>query len=86
MRRSVRRILLAQMTDDPARVAAGLEYLRVSQQLERIGDLSTNISEAVVFLVEGKSIKHNLERARSEDSPDGGDAHQVGESGSTKSA
>jgi phosphate transport system protein len=34
----------------------------VAQQLERIGDLSTNISEDVVFLVEGRTIKHHAER------------------------
>jgi phosphate transport system protein len=50
------------MEKDPSRLHGALEFLRASQQLERIGDLSTNISEEVVFLVEGCSIKHNLER------------------------
>ena len=62
MRRTVQGILLDVMTEDPSRIPSALEYLRVSQQLERIGDLSTNISEDVVFLVEGRSIKHNMER------------------------
>lgn len=62
MRRTVRDLLLDLMTEDPRRIPPALEYLRASQQLERIGDLSTNISEDVVFLVEGRSIKHNLER------------------------
>ncbi|MCG8531087.1 MAG: phosphate signaling complex protein PhoU [Desulfovibrionales bacterium] len=31
-----------------------------SRSLERVGDLSTNIGEAVVFIVEGESIKHNI--------------------------
>jgi phosphate transport system protein len=62
MRRSVHRILVALMGEDPRRIPAALEHVRVSQQLERIGDLSTNISEDVVFLVEGRSIKHHAER------------------------
>lgn len=62
MRRTVREILLNLMVKDPRRIPPALEYMRVSQQLERIGDLSTNISEEVVFLVEGRSIKHNAER------------------------
>ncbi len=62
MRRKVREILLDLMLKDSRRIPPSLEYLRVSQQLERIGDLSTNISEDVVFLVEGRSIKHNAER------------------------
>jgi hypothetical protein len=32
--------------------------LLVSQNLERVADLSTSILEDVVFLVEGRSIKH----------------------------
>lgn len=32
----------------------------VSRALERVGDLSTNIAEAVVFIVEGVTIKHQF--------------------------
>jgi phosphate transport system protein len=32
----------------------------VSRNLERIADLATNIAEDVVFLVEGRNIKHGL--------------------------
>jgi len=66
MRRTVNDLLVDHMVADPRRIGAALEYIRASQQLERIGDLSTNISEDVVLLVEGRSIKHNLER----DDPD----------------
>jgi phosphate transport system protein len=62
MRKTLREILTDLMASNPQRIPQGLEYLRASQQLERIGDLSTNISEDVVFLVEGRTIKHNLER------------------------
>ncbi|MEZ0575503.1 phosphate signaling complex protein PhoU [Halodesulfovibrio aestuarii] len=31
-----------------------------SRSLERVGDLATNIGEAVVFIVEGESIKHKV--------------------------
>jgi phosphate transport system protein len=68
MRRTVNSLLLDLMVEDPKRMSAALEYLRASQQLERIGDLSTNISEDVVFLVEGQSIKHNSERRESNQS------------------
>jgi len=59
MKAAVQKILLTVMSEEPQSIRAALEYIRVAQQLERIGDLSTNISEAVVFLVEGSSIKHH---------------------------
>jgi len=62
MRKAVRGILIDLMAEGADRTLPALEYLRVSQQLERIGDLSTNISEDVVFLVEGRFIKHHAER------------------------
>jgi phosphate transport system protein len=52
------RILLTHMMEDPRRIGAGMDLLLVSGNLERIADLATNISEDVVYLVEGRSIKH----------------------------
>lgn len=61
LRRSLFRILVTHMLEDPKRIGSALELLLVSQNLERIADLSTNISEDVVFLVEGRTIKHRAE-------------------------
>jgi len=66
LHRSVFRILLTHMMEDPHMIGAGMELFLVSRNLERVADLATNIGEDVVFLVEGKSIKHHAE--------DGGDA------------
>ncbi len=38
-----------------------LHLLRVAKNLERIGDLSTNIAENTVYLAVGKVIKHHCE-------------------------
>ena len=62
MRRSLFRILLTHMMEEPRRITAALELLLISQNLERIADLSTNIAEDVVFMVEGQTIKHHAER------------------------
>ena len=59
--RSVFRILLTHMMEDPHMIGAGMELFLVSRNLERVADLATNIGEDVVFLVEGKSIKHHAE-------------------------
>lgn len=64
LRRSLFRILVTHMLEDPKRIGGALELLLVSQNLERVADLSTNIAEDVVFLVEGRTIKHGAERAR----------------------
>lgn len=61
LNRSVFRILLTHMMENPKNISTGMEIILVSRNLERIADLATNIAEGVVFLVEGKSIKHHAE-------------------------
>ena len=63
---SMFRILLTHMMEDPHIIGTAMELFLVSRNLERVADLATNIAEDVVFLVEGKSIKHH-----SEERPDG---------------
>lgn len=69
LHRSVFRILLTHMMEDPHMIGAGMELFLVSRNLERVADLATNVAEDVVFLVEGKSIKHHAED-RGETRPD----------------
>ena len=42
----------------PERVRAYLRLLAVSRNLERIADLATNIAEDVVYLAEGRIVRH----------------------------
>jgi phosphate transport system protein len=58
---SLFRILLTHMMEDPRRIGASMSLFLVSRNLERIADLATNIAEDVVFLVEGRNIKHGAE-------------------------
>ena len=60
---SVFRILLTHMMETPHIISAAMELFLVSRNLERIADLATNIAEDVVFLVEGKTIKHHVEES-----------------------
>jgi phosphate transport system protein len=55
------RILLTHMMEDPRRITAGMDLLLISGNLERIADLATNISEEVIYLVEGRTVKHHFE-------------------------
>lgn len=43
----------------PENVAFYLEFLSLSRYLERAGDLCTNIAEDVIYLVEGKIVRHS---------------------------
>lgn len=52
------RIQLTHMMEDPRRISPGMDMLLVSRNLERIADLATNIAEDVVYMVEGRQIKH----------------------------
>jgi phosphate transport system protein len=61
---SVFRILLTHMMEDQRVIGPGMELLLVSRNLERVADLATNVAEDVVFLAEGKTIKHHAEDER----------------------
>jgi phosphate transport system protein len=58
------RELLTYMIEDPASVKRAVGLLLVGRHLERIADHATNISEDVIFLVRGKTIKHYFDRTR----------------------
>jgi len=45
----------------PETTAAALDLLLVARNLERIGDHATNIAENIIFVVEGKDVRHNVE-------------------------
>lgn len=66
LHRSVFRILLTHMMEDPHTIGTGMELFLVSRNLERVADLATNVAEDVVFVAEGKTIKHHAE-----DGPEG---------------
>lgn len=40
-------------------IPLSLHIMRIAYNLERIADLSTNISEEVIYIVEGEDIKHH---------------------------
>lgn len=52
------RDLLALMTHDPGAVERGIHIQSVAKFLERIGDHSTNLAEQVVFMVQGRDVRH----------------------------
>jgi len=59
LRDQILRELITFMTSDPSTIDRSLHLMRVARNLERIADLSTNICEDVIFMVEGRVIKHH---------------------------
>ncbi|PIR22567.1 MAG: phosphate transport system regulatory protein PhoU [Deltaproteobacteria bacterium CG11_big_fil_rev_8_21_14_0_20_45_16] len=47
-----------RMLRHPEQIPSILKYMYLSKYLERIGDHATNISEQVIFMVEGLDIRH----------------------------
>lgn len=58
--------LLFFMIQDPRTVSRAVKLTYISKYLERIADHATNIAEMVVYLVEGKIIRHMAVPERSE--------------------
>jgi phosphate transport system protein len=56
---AVFRVLLTYMMADPATIERAIGLILVSRNLERIADHATNIAEDVIFLVEGKDVRHH---------------------------
>ena len=50
--------LTKKIENSPQQAIAFLPFLTVSRNLERIADLATNISEDVIYLVEGEIVRH----------------------------
>lgn len=50
----------ASMTKDPFTIEQSLCILKIAGNLERIADLSTNIGEDVIYMTEGRVIKHHM--------------------------
>jgi phosphate transport system protein len=50
--------LLFMMTENPSIICRSMRITFVAQYLERIADHATNIAEMVLYLIEGKIIRH----------------------------
>ncbi len=61
LNRSIYKHLVRLIKDNPLHTELYLHILRIAKNLERIGDLSTNIAENTIYLVNGISIKHHIE-------------------------
>jgi phosphate transport system protein len=59
LRDQILRELITFMSSDPTTIERALHLMKISSNLERVADLTTNICEDVIYMVKGKMIKHH---------------------------
>jgi phosphate transport system protein len=52
---------LRSVSQDEKTIERAVDLILIAKNLERIADHSTNICEDVIYIVEGKTIKHHME-------------------------
>lgn len=55
------RTLLTYMMENPKVITRSVDIILISRNLERIADHATNIAEEVIFIEEGKNVKHHIQ-------------------------
>jgi phosphate transport system protein len=58
LNRQIHRELTSFMVENPATITRALALMSVAHNLERIADHATNIAEEIVYLYEGRDIRH----------------------------
>jgi len=62
LNRTIIRHLADRIRHDPEGLEAALELMRISRNLERSADHATIIAEEVVFMADGRVVKHGADR------------------------
>ena len=52
------RKLVTYMMEDARTISPSLDLLFLAKAIERIGDHSKNVAELIIYLVEGKDVRH----------------------------
>jgi phosphate transport system protein len=56
--KSIIRQLITFMMEDPRTITTALDIITIARAIERVGDHAKNIAEQVIYIVEGRDIRH----------------------------
>jgi len=60
LKEQIFRELLTYMMEDARTIPRAIRLILISRFMERVADHATNIAEMVVYMVEGKMVRHTL--------------------------
>ncbi len=56
--KSIVRQLITYMMEDPRTITTALDIITIARAIERVGDHAKNLAEQVIYIVEGRDIRH----------------------------
>ena len=61
LNRSMTTQVIELLKSDKKMIEPGLALIRISQNLERVADITTNIAEDVIYYTQARVVKHHAE-------------------------